>query len=210
MANYLNMKQFLTKIFIAFLLIGYQHSFAQSENQEKHHWYVPTSAVLQHAGSIGFFSTGVGYKLNNSGKSTLDLLYGFVPAKFGGDLNVVSAKFAWRPFKINMKDWAQIHPANPRFFLSYHAGGDFDSRWDDDEYPDGYYWWSTAFRPHLSLSTEIKFNTKKLLPNLKIKSISLYSEFNTNELYAISYFQNHHDLDITGIFKLGIGTRVEF
>lgn len=194
----------------AFLSLGFQNTFAQQTDTVKHQWYIPTSAVLQHAGSIGYFSAGVGYKLNNSGKSTLDLLYGFVPAKFGGDLNVITAKFAWRPLKINIKDWAQINPINPGVFLSYHAGSKFDSTWDDDNYPVGYYWWSTAFRPHVSLSTEVKLDTKKILPKLKIKSLSIYSEFNTNELYGISYFLNPRDLNITSIFKLGIGTRVEF
>lgn len=205
------MKPSITKtIIILFLSLG-KFSYAQSDkNNSPKKWFTPSSAVLQHAGSIGFFSAGVGYYLNKSHKSTLDLLYGYVPAKYGGDLNIVSAKFAWRPFTIKVKDWAQIYPVNPGVFLTYHAGGDFDKTWDDDDYPDGYYWWSTAFRPHLSLATEIKFDAKKLFPNARIKNISFYTEFNTNELYAISYFQNSHDLDITGIFKLGIGTRVAF
>ncbi|MFC5283358.1 hypothetical protein [Pedobacter alpinus] len=204
------MTQYLTKTITALLFFGLKYSYAQTADTVKHKWFIPTSAVLQHAGSIGYFSTGIGYKLNKRGKSTLDLLYGFVPAKFGGDLSLITAKFAWRPFKINVKDWAQIYPVNPGVFLSYHAGGDFDTKWDDDNYPDGYYWWSTALRPHISISTELKLDAKKLVPNLRIKYISLYSEFNTNELYGISYFLNPRDLNITGIFKLGIGTRVTF
>lgn len=204
------MKQLLTKISLALLTLSVQFAYAQNAEVQKRSWYVPSSAVLQHAGSIGFFSAGAGFKLNKSGKSTLDLTYGYVPAKFGGDLNIIAAKFAYRPYGIKIKNWGVLYPTNPGVFLSYHAGGDFDSTWDDDEYPKGYYWWSTAFRPHISLSTEFKLDAKKLLPNLRVKSISLYSEFNTNELYGISYFQNPHDLNITGIFKLGIGTRVEF
>lgn len=203
------MRLLLTKVLFAIFLCT-QFTYAQELESEKHKWYVPTSAVLQHAGSIGMFSLGAGYKLNNSGKSTLDISYGYVPAKYGGDLNILAAKFAYRPYSIRIKNWGTLYPTNPGVFLSYHAGGDFDSRWDDDEYPDGYYWWSTAFRPHVSLSTEFKLDAIKLLPKLGVKSISIYSEFNTNELYGISYFQNSHDLDITGIFKLGIGTRVEF
>ncbi|HEX7365748.1 MAG TPA: hypothetical protein VF273_01565 [Pelobium sp.] len=204
------MNTLLTKFLFAVLYLCAQLGYAQDLETKEHKWYVPSSVVLQHAGSIGMFNLAAGYKLNKSGKSTLDIGYGYVPAKYGGDLNILSAKFAYRPYGIRIKNWGTLYPTNPGVFLTYHAGGDFDSTWDDDDYPKGYYWWSTAFRPHISLSTEFKLDAKKLLPNLGVKSISIYSEFNTNELYGISYIQNSHDLDITGIFKLGIGTRVEF
>lgn len=204
------MKHLVTKLFFAALFLCVKFCYAQDSAIKKHNWYLPTSTILQHAGSIGMFSFGAGYKLNNSGKSTLDIAYGYVPENYGGDLSILSAKFAYRPYGIKIKNWGTLYPTNPGVFLTYHGGSDYDSTWDDNEYPKGYYWWSTAFRPHISLSTEFKLDAKKLLPNLGVKSISVYSEFNTNELYAVSYFQNPRDLDITGIFKLGIGTRVEF
>lgn len=204
------MKTLLTRLLFALLLLCVQLGYAQDSAIKKQKWFIPTSAVLQHAGSIGMFSLGAGYKLSDSGNSTLDIAYGYIPAKYGGDLNIITAKFAYRPYGIKIKNWGTLYPTNPGAFLTYHGGGNFDSSWDDDEYPKGYYWWSTAFRPHVSLSTEFKLDAKKLLPNLGIKSLSFYSEFNTNELYGISYFQNPHDLNITRIFKLGIGTRVEF
>ena len=204
------MKTFLIKFLFGFAVCGFQFAKAQELRVEKHKWYVPTSALLQHAGSIGFFSVGVGYKLNDGGKSTLDIGYGYVPAKYGGDLNIISAKFIYRPYGIKIRNWGTLYPTNAGAFLTYHAGSEFDSKWDDDDYPKGYYWWSTAFRPHIALSTEFKLDAKNLLPTQGIKAISLYSEFNTNELYAISYFQNPRDLDLTEIFKLGIGVRIEF
>ncbi|WP_442795473.1 hypothetical protein [Pelobium manganitolerans] len=205
------MKPLFTKLLFVLILVVNASVFAQNTTSTvRHHWYVPRSAVLQHAGSIGYFSVGASYKLNKSGNSTLDFTYGYVPVKFGGDLNIITTKFTYRPYHFKIKDWGTLYPTNPGIFFSYHAGGDYDSTWDDDNYPKGYYWWSTAIRPHISLSTELKLNARKLLPNLHIKSLSLYSEFNTNELYAISYFQNPRDLNLTGIFKLGLGTRVEF
>jgi hypothetical protein len=204
------MKLLNTKILFAFLSMGIFTSSAQEIQPAPHKWYVPKSATVQYAGSIGYFSAGIGYHLNKSGKSTLDFMYGYVPVAKGGDLSIITGKFAWRPFKINLTDWAVLHPINPGAFLSYHAGSNFDSKWDDNEYPKGYYWWSTAFRPHISFSTEVKVNTKKLFPALKLKSITLYSEANTNELYAISYFQNKRDLNLDKIFKLGLGAKVHF
>lgn len=171
---------------------------------------VPGEVVVQHAGSIGFFSVGAGYRVFKNKRGNVDMNYGFVPASKGGPLHILSAKFAYRPFEIRIKDWATIYPANPGAFVSYHFGKEFDFYWDKSQYEKGYYWWSSAIRPHLSLSNEVKLHGKKIARGEKIKSITLYSEFNTNELYLVSFFQNHGDLSMRDVFKLGIGVRVGF
>ena len=169
---------------------------------------IPKDVTLQHAGSIGFMSAGFGYPVFENQRGHLDFNYGFVPEKRGGELHVLSIKFNYRPWEIDIADGIKLYPANPGAFVTYHLGPQFDLHWDKDTYEEGYYWWSTALRPHLSLSTEFQMNAKKLFKTDKIKGISLYSEFNTNELYMVSYFQNVGALSITDIFKLGIGLRV--
>jgi hypothetical protein len=169
---------------------------------------IPKDVTIQHAGSIGFMSAGFGYPVFKNKRGHLDFNYGFVPEKRGGELHVLSAKFNYRPWEIQLTDGIKFYPANPGFFVSYHLGPQFDLYWDKDTYEDGYYWWSTALRPHLSLSTEVKLDTQKFLKTDKIKGISIYSEVNTNELYMVSYFQNVGALSITDIFKFGIGLRV--
>lgn len=171
---------------------------------------IPKSALSQYAGSIGFFSAGVGYELFKNDRGSLDFMYGFVPKNRGGRLHIATVKFAYRPFEVRLNDWAKLYPVNPGAFLSYHFGPRFDFQWDKDTYEKGYYWWSTALRPHISLGTEVKIDARKVAPALKIKSLSLYSEFNTNELYLVSYYQNAGTLSVTDIFKLGFGLRVAF
>ncbi len=171
---------------------------------------IPKEVVLQHGGSIGFLSAGVGYPLFKNERGSLDLNYGFVPEKRGGPLRILSAKFAYRPFEVKIADGIKLYPANPGFFVSYHIGKQFDFYWDKDTYEDGYYWWSTALRPHLSLSTELKFDALKILKTSHIKGISVYSEFNTNELYMASYYKNTGTISLLEIFKLGLGLRVQF
>lgn len=171
---------------------------------------IPKSALSQYAGSIGFFSAGVGYELFKNERGSLDFMYGFVPKNRGGRLHIATVKFAYRPFEVRLNDWAKLYPVNPGAFLSYHFGPRFDFQWDKDTYEKGYYWWSTALRPHISLGTEVKIDTRKVAPALKIKSLSVYSEFNTNELYLVSYYQNAGTLSVTDIFKLGFGLRVAF
>ena len=169
---------------------------------------IPKDVTIQHSGSIGFMSAGFGYPLFKNKRGHLDFNYGFVPEKRGGELHIISAKFNYRPWEIDIIDGIKLYPANPGFFATYHMGPQFDLYWDKDTYEDGYYWWSTALRPHISISTEVNLNAKKVFHTDRIKGISVYAEANTNELYMVSYFQNTGALAITDIFKLGIGLRV--
>lgn len=170
---------------------------------------IPDAAVIQQGGSIGYLSVGLGYNIMKE-KGSLDFSYGYVPKAKGGTLNILSAKFAYRPLTIRIKDKLTVYPVNPGFFVSYHLGKDFHLFWDKKQYSSGYYWWSTALRTHISFSNEIRLNTLKIFPRSKIRSFSLYSEFNTNDLYAVSWFKNRESMSLADIFKFGYGVRLYF
>ncbi len=196
-------KNLLTVSILLFLITGK----AQAQFPEI---LIPKTAIIQYAGSIGYLSAGAGYPLFKNKRGNLDFNYGFVPAGKGGPLHIASIKFAYRPIEIKLKDWGRIYPLNPGAFLSYHFGKEFDLHWDKSQYEKGYYWWSSALRPHISVSNELKLNGKKLFRGSKINSLSIYSEFNTNELYMVSYLQNMGGLGLSDIFKLGFGVRLGF
>lgn len=169
----------------------------------------PDDVTLQYGGSIGFFNISAGYKILKE-KGSLNFGYGFVPKFKGGNLHMATAKFAYRPFKIPVRDWAVIHPVNPGFFITYDFGGDFEHKRDQSQFEKGYYWWNTAIRPHLSFSNELTLNLRKALPESRIKNLTLYSEFNTNELYVVSWVVNRKTISMGDIFKLGLGVKVHF
>lgn len=192
-------------------VIGLLLSFGALRSQaQAFKFLVPDEAIVQFAGSIGYLSAGVGYDLFKNERGNLDLNYGFVPGSKGGVLNIATVKFAYKPWMIKVKDWAKIYPVNPGVFVTYTFHEELSYRFSDDQYPKGYYYWSEAIRPHLSFSNEIEFNAEKLLKGTKIKAISVYSEFNTNDYYLINYFQNMSALTPSDIFALGIGLRVKF
>jgi hypothetical protein len=193
----------LQSCLVIVLLISGSNAYGQF-----HKILIPHEIIVQHGGSIGFMSAGVGYPLFKNKRGTLDFNYGFIPEKRGGPLHIISAKFAYRPLEIKIIEGVKLFPANPGFFFSYHIGKQFDFYWDKDTYEEGYYWWSTALRPHLSLSTEVKLDALKILKTSLIKDISLYSEFNTNELYLTSYYKNSGTISFLEILKLGVGLRV--
>ncbi|RYG10348.1 MAG: hypothetical protein EOO07_22305, partial [Chitinophagaceae bacterium] len=153
-------------IFISSLLFGQSRLVRE---------LTPDFVNLQYGGSIGYVSGGIGYFFFNH-KTTASVNYGFVPASKGGELNILTTKFDYKPFNIKLGKEVTWQPINPVFFVSYTLGRDFDKKFDPDQYPEGYYWWSTALKGHLGISTELK-----LLGNGKatIKAVSLYAETNT-------------------------------
>jgi len=171
---------------------------------------IPDAAIVQYAGSIGYFSVGAGYEIFKNKRGNIDFHYGYVPASKGGELHSLTAKFAYKPFEINLKNWGKIYPFNPGVFFSYTFHKDLPFKFNSSQYPSGYYYWSSALRPHISISNEIEFFTDKIWKNSGIKRISIYSEFNSNDYYLINYFQNLKAVSLSNIFQLGIGVRLKF
>lgn len=182
-------------------------AFQNIVKAQKHSVLIPEYVVVQHAGSIGYLSVGTGYELFQDKSGSLEFTYGEVPKSKGGPLHIISAKFAYRPFDIRVNKRIRINPANPGVFFSYHLNKQFDLGFDKEQYGKGYYGWSTALRGHFSLNNEITINTGE-----KLKSVTLYSEFNVNDLYLASiFYRNNRDwLSPSDIIKLGIGVRVGF
>ncbi len=185
-------------------------SFQGISNAQLFNALIPDDIIVQHAGSIGFISAGVGYEIFKNKKGNIDLLYGYVPESKGGTLHIITSKFAYRPFQFKIGKWGTIYPLNPGIFVSYTIKRGLSITWDKDQYPKGYYWWPEAIRLHPSLSNELYLKADHLLPKARIKAVILYSEFNTNDLYLISWVNNQRALSLTDIFKLGYGIRVKF
>ncbi len=170
----------------------------------------PQQVSVQHGGSIGYVSAAAGYTMFKNHKGILNAGYGFVPAQKGGTLHIATVKFLYYPFELPISNKATFYPLNPGLFIAYTAGRHLNVAWDNEQYPKGYYWWSPALRPHVCISNEVKFDARKVFKASAIKTFSVYSEFNTNELYLISYFQNTRGLPLTDIIMLGAGMRIGF
>lgn len=177
---------------------------------QKLKFLIPEAAITQYAGSIGYFSVGAGYEIFKNKRGYLDFNYGYVPASKGGELHTATIKLAYKPFEIKLSDWGKLYPFNPGFFLSYTFHDDLSFKFHSSEYPKGYYYWSPALRPHLSVSNEIEFSMYEIWDGLGIKKIGIYTEFNTNDFYIVNYLQNLSSLSLTDAFQLGFGIRLKF
>lgn len=169
---------------------------------QKSRWYVPDFKTLQVGGSIGYISVGAGHSIMKE-KARVSLHYGMMPSDKGGQFHIATGKFFYSPIQWKVGNHVQINPIDVGAFISYHFGSEFNTRWPRQRYPRGYYSWSTAWRFHAGIE-----NSVTLLPNRSIfRSVTVYSEFNTNELYAVSYILNTESLTLREVIKLGVGVR---
>ena len=177
---------------------------------QKMRFLIPDGAVIQHAGSIGYFSAGVDYDLFRNKRGSLDLLYGYVPESKGGAFSILSAKFAYRPFEIKVAPGLLFHPVNPGLFFNYTIDKNFDLLRDRDQYIKGYYYLSEALRAHVSLSSEVSVDPAVLGQKGPLRAVAIYYELNTNDMYLVNYFQNTKGLSLSDVFKAGLGIKVSF
>lgn len=82
------MRKYLFKlsILVLFLFGKVNHSNAQKKS-----FLVPDAAIIQYAGSIGYFSVGAGYEIFKNKRGNIDFNYGYVPASKGGKLHALTA-----------------------------------------------------------------------------------------------------------------------
>lgn len=169
-------------------------------------WYMPDHIKLQFAGNIGFLSGGPGYVSRNRTLET-DLLFGFLPQKFGGDaLVTLTGKTTYSPWRIVLKNHHYLRPFSIGAYLSYTFGPQFDTKWPS-YYPSGYYWWATSFRPGAYIGGKIG---KNVVINKHNRTWELYYELGTYDLLIISYVQNKGFLKLSDITSLSLGLKFGF
>jgi hypothetical protein len=187
-----------------FLLVVF--SFVSTLSVAQAHWTVPDFAVVQYAGSIGYFSGGLGYNVFKS-KARFSTHYGFVPLNRGGKFQVLSAKLIFIPTRLTIWNRVRMNPFDLGLMASYHYGDNMETRWPEGVHPKGYYWWHPALRGHLVMESSVTYEFPK---GHRFTSITGYVEFNTNELYFISFVQNIETVKIADVVKLGTGVRLNF
>ena len=161
---------------------------------------------LQFAGNIGFMSGGPGYVSKNRTLET-DILFGFLPRKFGGDaLITITTKVTYSPWRIPLKDSYFIAPFSIGLYSSHTFGPQFDTKWPE-YYPEGYYWWATAVRLGAyvggKVGRDVQFLKRK-------RQMEFYYELGTYDLLFISYVQNTGYLKLKDITNLAFGLKMAF
>ncbi|TDE14711.1 hypothetical protein [Dyadobacter psychrotolerans] len=198
----------MKNILLPFLILLSLTATAQEEQlaDGANHWYLPDHMKLQFAGNIGFMSGGPGYSSKNKTLET-DILFGFLPQKFGGDALIsTTLKTTYSPWLIALKNEHYFAPFSLGMYLSYTFGPQFDTKWPS-YYPRGYYWWATAFRPGAYIGGKVG---RTVNTNKRKRGLELYYELGSYDLMMISYVQNTGFLKLSDIVNLAFGVKFGF
>jgi len=164
---------------------------------------IPRQAKLQFAGSMGMFSTGPGWFYGKNNQWETDFYVGFIPKMNGSKGHITTTlKQTYTPFSIRLNDRFRFEPLTTGIYINKIFGEYFWNRLPE-KYPKGYYFWAVNMRFHVFAGQSISM---KLSEKMIGKEMSLFYEFNTNDLYLISAVQNK-TIGLKDIIGLSFGIR---
>lgn len=168
---------------------------------------IPNYTKMQFAGGMGLLSFGTGWDYGKNDQWETDVFLGFLP-KFDSDKFRITftLKQNFIPWKLDLGKNFSMDPLSCSFYVNTIFGNEY---WmsEPDKYPDNYYRFSTKMRFNLSLGQRFTYT----IPPEKrrsSKSITVFYELGTNELYIISAAGNSY-LKPTDYIKLSLGVKFQ-
>lgn len=171
-------------------------------------YLIPRNTVVQYAGNIGMLSFGAGWTYEKKRRWSTDLLFGLLPKSDSECAKItMTLKENYYPWTItlNKKRNITLTPLSCGIFFNTVFGEDFWAH-EPSRYPDSYYGFSTKIRANIYLGQQLTL----LIPSDKrihFKSITLYYELSTCDIYLASAFTNHY-LKPHDYLTLGFGVRL--
>lgn len=211
----MNMKLLASKSNLIFILLfvplfisaqnGYDRRIEKYQNQ----WIklIPTHTKIQYAGGMGLFSLGAGWDYGKNNQWETDVFLGFLPRYSTQDNKVTfTLKQNFIPWKVDLGNDFLLEPMACGLYVNTIFNGDF---WvsEPDKYPNDYYSFSTKMRFNIYIGQRIGY---KIPPSKRFfaKSISLFYELSTNDLYMVSAFTNTY-LKPSDYLRLSFGVKFQ-
>lgn len=178
------------------------------KRQEIHGRLIPRYTKLQFAGSIGMFSTGLGWDYGKNRRWETDVLIGFVP-RF--ESNRAKITFTLRE---NFVPWQIAIGQSPVDFCPLRAsvgvnsiiGHEFWAK-NPERYPDGYYFFSTKFSILAGFGQQWTLNISRDKRRLW-RAIGFYYDLTTTDKYVLSGFDNSY-IGFADLFHLALGLKLQ-
>ena len=206
----MNMKSLIFKCSLILLLflfpkvIGATNLYGVSENESynrriikyKRNWekLIPMHTVFQYAGGMGLFSFGAGWNYGSKNQWETDFLFGYLP-KYSSDNWKLTMTFKqnYIPWRIPIKKNLSLEPLECGLYLNTVFSEEFWTS-EPNRYPKGYYGFSTRIRTHIFVGQRIRYEIPERYRKLA-KSMTLFYEISSCDLYIVSAFTNHLNLD---------------
>lgn len=169
---------------------------------------IPTQAIIQNAGNMGFISAGIGWDYGRHSQWETNILFGYLP-KYNSSRGklTMTLKQNYIPWSVYIKDGWSIEPLSCGLYLNTVFGHEFWSR-QPGRYPDKYYEaLSTKMRANVFLGQRLT----KIIPHnkrKKIKSITAFYEVSTCDLYIRSMIIDDY-LSLWDILGLSVGIKIQ-
>ena len=176
--------------------------YEQRVEHYKSNWekIIPRYSKLQYAGSMGMLSLGTGWNYGRDHWET-DIWLGLVPRYSDRHaMATFTLKQHYIPWNIPLGDNYSIAPFRCGLYINTLLDRDFWVK-NPDKYPEGYYSFSTRVRAHIFTGLLNK-------ENRLWKSISVYYELSTCDLYLISRITNRY-LRAKDYLSLGFGIKLQ-
>jgi len=207
----LNFKRvYLSIILILFsIAIFSQNGYERRVGKYQDQWskLIPTHTKMQFAGGMGLLSFGAGWDYGKNNQWETDVFLGILP-KYSTDKTKVTftLKQNFIPWKKQLNEHFSLDPFACGLYVNTIFDGDF---WvsEPDKYPSDYYSFSTKMRFNIFVGQRITFK----IPDEKrffSKSLTLFYEISTNDLYMVSAFTNSY-LTPKDYLRLSFGLKVQ-
>lgn len=188
-----------------------EHSFEEpvTTNKPRHGSFIPAYCKIHYAGSMGLLSVGTGWGYGKNQWGETDIIVGFVPKYSSNKAKLVfTVKQNFIPWNAPLgKKGFSFDPLTCGLYINTVSGREFWVR-TPDHYPKNYY--NIFTKIHFNIFIGERFTYK--IPEEKkcfIKSISLFYELSTNELYIISAVANKY-LKPSDYLGLSLGLKFQF
>ena len=169
------------------------------------HWdiLIPTQCVIQTCGNMGIVSLGLGWDYGKHRQWETHLLLGFIPRFDSSDSKLtLTLKENFIPWRKDIGKGWWFEPLECSLYVNTVFGHDFWVK-QPTKYESG----STRIRPNIALGERIRFD----IPDNKrkrIKSITLFYELGTNDIYFMRFYRNG-SAEFWDVFGLSFGAKLQ-
>lgn len=176
----------------------------------KKHWesLIPSHTLLQFAGNMGLLSVGTGWDYGRHRQWETDVLFGILP-KYDSDRTKITftLKQSYIPWSFRLgESHFNLEPLSTGMYMNTVFGDEFWVK-EPERYPEGYYGFSSKVRFHIYLGQRLTYDIAHG-KRFWAKSVTLFYEVSTCDLYVVSAFTNKH-LKPKDYLSLSFGVKMQ-
>jgi hypothetical protein len=185
-----------------------------SKYDKRQHYYrkswamlIPTQAVLQYAGNMGFISLGIGWDYGKHRQWETQWLFGFLPKYNSKRAKVtMTIKENYIPWSFDLGKGFSLEPLSCGLYVNTIFGHEFWTK-QPVRYPNKYYLVSTKIRSNIFVGERV---TRQIPENKRkfMKSVTFYYEMSTTDTYLLMKLKNH-SIKFEDLVSLSFGLKMQ-